>query len=255
MTDLVWYIFSVGGLIVFLLAVALWLRARPQSVAARRALFAVTIVYTSLSLYGVSYGAGRLLVIGFDPLQPGDVPPGRRAIVLLGSGTYTSTDWDRRQFSVIDRTAANRVYEALRIFNAVGADWVITSGGLIDPEDSEEPNGLTMREELVRLGVPPSRILTETKSRDTHDEAIIVAGMLEPLKVDRVILVTSEFHMRRSLGAFRSVGIRAIPAVAPNVHNDVPWFIPSDEGLHEASIVAHEVFGLLYYAARGWYRW
>jgi uncharacterized SAM-binding protein YcdF (DUF218 family) len=255
LTAFVWFFFSVGGVIVLVLGIALWVNARPRSAAARRALLAVAIVYAAISIYGISYGAGRLLTMGFHPLMASDVPPGRSVIVLLGSGSYTSWDWDRRQFSMVDRPSANRVYEALRVFNLAGADLIISSGGLIDPDDDEEPNGLTMRDELVRLGVPPSKIVVETQSRNTHDEAVIVADMLRSMQIEHVILVTSDMHMRRSLGAFRSEGIRAIPAIAPHVAADDPWFVPSDDGLHEAAIVAHEAIGLAYYAVRGWYRW
>jgi uncharacterized SAM-binding protein YcdF (DUF218 family) len=251
----VWFFFSSGGLIVVLLVTALWLRLRPQSASARRVLLAAAIFYAAISLYGLSYGASRLLVMGFHPLNPSDVPSGRIGIVVLGSGSYTTEDWDRKRFSLVDRPSANRVIETLRLFNAVHAEWIISSGGLVDSEDPEEPNGLTMRDELVRLGVPPSRIVVETKSRNTHDEAVIIAEMLRALPADHVILVTSDVHMRRSLGTFRKQGVDAIPAIAPHVHLDVPWFVPSDEGLHEAGAVAHEAIGLLYYMLRGWYRW
>jgi uncharacterized SAM-binding protein YcdF (DUF218 family) len=251
----VWFVFSVGGIVVLLLIIALWLRARPQSANARRTLLTLAIFYIVVSLYGVTYGAGRLLVIGFHPLRPSDVPPGRTVIVLLGSGSHTSEDWDRRHFSMLDRPSANHVFEALRLFNAIGAEWIITSGGLLEPDDPDEANGLTMRDELVRLGVPSAKILVEIKSRTTRDEAIIIREMLQQMSFDQVILVTSDIHMRRSLGTFRREGIRAIPAIAPHVYEDVPWFLPSNEGLHEAGAVAHEILGLAYYVIRGWYRW
>jgi hypothetical protein len=32
------------------------------------------------------------------------------------------------------------------------------------------------------------------------------------------------------------------------------WWLPSADGLFEASLVAHEGIGIVYYALRGWYR-
>jgi uncharacterized SAM-binding protein YcdF (DUF218 family) len=253
-TAFVWYFFSVGGLVVFLLAATVWLRVRPQSANARRFLLLVAVFYTAASLYGISYGTGRLLVIGLGPLQRSDVPPGRTAIVLLGSGSFTVHDWDNTRFSIMDRPATSRVLEAVRVFRLVDADWIISSGGLVDPDDTDEPAGETMRDALVQLGVPPSAILVETKSRNTHDEAVIVASMLPSMEVDHVILVTSDIHMRRSLGAFRAQGIDAVPAIARFPDLDVPWALPSDDGLHAAAAVAHEILGLAYYSVRGWYR-
>ena len=81
--------------------------------------------------------------------------------------------------------------------------------------------------------------------------------MLPKLNVEHLVLVTSDDHMRRSLGAFRAAGIRAIPAI---VREPFPprswqeWVVPSDRGLWDASMLAHEILGIGYYAARGWYR-
>ena len=114
-----------------------------------------------------------------------------------------------------------------------------------------------MRDELVRLGVPESRILIESRSGNTHDEAVIVKPMLASLHVDRVILVTSELHMWRAVGAFRATGVDVIPAKARGVFTTLPWYLwiaPSNEGLNEGALLAHEVFGIPYYFARGWFK-
>jgi uncharacterized SAM-binding protein YcdF (DUF218 family) len=133
---------------------------------------------------------------------------------------------------------------------------VISSGGLVDPDDTNEPTGQTMRNALVRLGVPETRVIVETKSRNTHEEAVIVAPLLASMGIRQTVLVTSRIHMRRSLGTFKAVGINAVPAVAkpPDTNlSTLDWLLPSGLGLYEGSQVAHEALGLLYYAARGWY--
>jgi uncharacterized SAM-binding protein YcdF (DUF218 family) len=72
-----------------------------------------------------------------------------------------------------------------------------------------------------------------------------------------VILVTSETHMRRSLGTFRAQGIQAVPAIAREPAPVMPWIawiIPTEGGLQRAADVWHEIIGLGYYLVRGWYR-
>lgn len=257
MTVLVTYFFSAGGAFVLLSIATLWIWRLPHSTMARRFLLSVTVFYTLLSVYGVSYATSRLLVSGFRPLASQDIPAGRTAIVVLGSGTFTARNWDDRRFAILDRPAASRVLEAYRLFTMTDAAWVISSGGLPIPSALEEPSGATMRDALIRLGVPAAQILVETKSRTTHDEAVIVRGMLEPLDVQTVILVTSDIHMRRSIGAFRAHGIAALPAIArhppPNM-TWIGWLLPSKSGLEAAEDVWHEILGIAYYFARGWYR-
>src|SRR5262245_41290194 len=168
---------------------------RPGSSSARRWLIAGALAYAAVGSYAISYASGRLLAAGFQPFARADLPPGTTAIVVLGSGSFTARDWDDGRLPVLDRAAAERVLEAIRVFKMTDAAWVVASGGLIQPNDFDEPNGRTIGDTLVRSGVPAARLLVETRSRNTHDEAVIVRDMLRSLDVQHVILVTSEIHM------------------------------------------------------------
>ena len=223
MTALVSHLLSSGGIILALLAGAIWMWRRPGSPHARRWIIVTAIVYSALGCYAISYATGRLLVVGFRPFTKADVPSGPTAIVVLGSGTFSARDWDNGRFDVPDRPSASRLLEAFRVFKITDAAWVIASGGLINPNDFDQPNGRTMRDAMERLGVPASRLLVETESRNTHDEAIIVREMLRAIPVQHVILVTSDIHMRRSLGTFRAQGIDATPAIVRHNPGAMPW--------------------------------
>jgi uncharacterized SAM-binding protein YcdF (DUF218 family) len=251
------HLLSSGGAVLVLVVIAMWMWRRPASSRARRWLLAAALVYAVLSSYAISHATGRLLVTGLRPLAPEDVPAGPTAIVVLGSGSYTARDWNDARLPVLDRASAGRVLEAIRVFKMTDAAWVIASGGLLTPTPFDEPNGKTMRDVMARAGIPEARLLLETESRNTHEEAVIVGRMLAPLNVQHVILVTSETHMRRSLGTFRAEGIRAVPAIAREpapVMAWTAWIIPSEGGLSRAADVWHEILGLAYYFVRGWYR-
>ena len=79
--------------------------------------------------------------------------------------------------------------------------------------------------------------------------------MAEP--VEHVILVTSAVHMRRSLGTFRVEGVDAIPAIAREPQMRDAWWqlvAPTQTGMDETAMAAHELAGILAYRTRGWYR-
>jgi uncharacterized SAM-binding protein YcdF (DUF218 family) len=81
--------------------------------------------------------------------------------------------------------------------------------------------------------------------------------MLRSRGIQLVVIVTSDTHMRRSIGTFRAVGIDASPAIAPDPHRQAPWWdwaTPSTPGLDHTARVVHELIGLPYYWARGWWR-
>jgi uncharacterized SAM-binding protein YcdF (DUF218 family) len=146
------------------------------------------------------------------------------------------------------------VLEASRVYKLISPEWIISSGGAAD---RSEPSSTNMREALVRLGVPFGRILLESESFDTRDEATFVTRILRTLHVDTVVVVTADVHMRRSIGAFRAQGIEAIPAIAPDWRARKRWparFLPTADGLEFSRQLVHELLGIPYYWARGWWK-
>ena len=201
------------------------------------------------------YAVGRLLVAGLHEFGPADVPREPAAIVVLGAGNTTIRGWQGGHFSILEPAGGSRVLEAIRVYRLMGGPPIVSSGGLLAPDPMDEPSGITMRDALVRLGIPAARIVVETRSRNTHEEAVTVGAILRTLQIGRSVLVTSDIHMRRSIGAFRAQGVDAIPAIAPDPDLPIPayeWIVPTGRGLGRSREVVHELLGLVYYAARGW---
>lgn len=64
-----------------------------------------------------------------------------------------------------------------------------------------------MKAELVRLGVAEARIVEEDESLNTRENAARVATLLAARGIHSVILVTSDFHLRRARLLFRLWGL------------------------------------------------
>ncbi len=259
MDHVVRFFFSTTGALVWLLAAVAWLLLRPRSAAARRALFVIAIAYALASIYAVPALIGRVLSAGYHPFTAADAPQGRTAVVVLGAEALRIRGWDESlSLSLMTNVQAARVLEAWRVFRLIAPAIVVTSGGLPHDDDASTPSGENMHDELVRLGVPDSRIVVETTSHDTHDEAVIVAPMLRAHGIEHVVLVTSETHMRRSIAVFRAQGWNAVPAIAPDPAGASAWsawLVPSANGLDLSHQVIHELIGLPYYWIRGWEQW
>jgi len=252
-----WFVFSSGGAVACFLCAALWVALSRGHVASRVALLLVALFYTVASLASVPAAVKRDLTEGYAPFTHDDLPQsGRTAVVLLGSSVYRYRDWDDGQVVSVDSIGHSRVLEAARAFRLANADYIISSGGLLEPRDRNVASGSAMADLLVRLGVPRARVRVEDESGTTHDEAQIVSRMLAAQPVDHVILVTSAVHMRRSVGTFRAAGVRVIPAPAREPPLVDEWWenlVPTERGLSEAGMVAHELAGILIYQWRGWY--
>jgi uncharacterized SAM-binding protein YcdF (DUF218 family) len=108
---------------------------------------------------------------------------------------------------------------------------------------------------MIELGVPADRLVVEAESKNTREEAIVVARMLAGRPRQPVVLVTSPTHMGRSLAVFRAAGIDAIPSAAPyksdHALEELRW-LPSDGGLRLSDGVVYDIAAALYYRAKGW---
>lgn len=256
MTPLLFTIFTVRGIVIAMLACAAWLLARPRSAAARRTTLCVACGYTLASIYLLPAMVGRLLTRDYHEFAVTDVPAGVVAIVVLSGGADTIDGWEG-PVGIVTAVTASRTLEAARVFRLLPRALVIASGGVPPGVDEQIPEAVVMRTFLVQLGVPDSSIVTESTSRDTHDEAMLVAPMLRARGVQHVVIVTSDIHMLRSLGAFRAAGVSAVAAIAPDPGVDASLsakLIPSGPGLDLTARVVHEIVGLPYYRARGWWR-
>jgi uncharacterized SAM-binding protein YcdF (DUF218 family) len=64
---------------------------------------------------------------------------------------------------------------------------------------------------VVDEGIPPARILLEERSRSTHENAVYTKELFRPAPGEVWVLVTSAYHMPRSMGAFAAAGWHVIP--------------------------------------------
>ena len=131
---------------------------------------------------------------------------------------------------------------------------VFTTGGT--PLDRGVPMGRTMARVLTEhLGIAPGRVVAETTARNTAEHV----PRLKPLLRDRerVVLVTTAWHMPRAMATFAAGGLA--PIAAPTDYHggygtDFHWLdlVPSAGALATSADTFHEYLGLAYYALRGW---
>jgi uncharacterized SAM-binding protein YcdF (DUF218 family) len=143
-----------------------------------------------------------------------------------------------------------RVVEGVRLHKAVPGSKLLLSGGAVfDPV----PEAEVMAQVAVVLGVKPHDIRLESDSRDTAEEAEMIAKMIGR---ERFILVTSAAHMPRSMALFRRRGLQPIPAPAdfraPETRSSGPSrFFPGAGALGQTQTALHEYLGLAWAWLRG----
>jgi len=151
--------------------------------------------------------------------------------------------------------AGLRVLEAARLFDLLNGPFVIASGGTTEHDERAVPESLAMQRALIQLGVRADRILLESDSKNTRDEAVLVKQILADRGVTDFVLVTSPMHMRRSMLAFQQQGMHPIPSPAllvPDRTTRASLWIPSEMWLQIGDSALYEVLARGYYWWRGW---
>jgi len=107
---------------------------------------------------------------------------------------------------------ADRFIQGLKLLTTGKVSHILISGGngSLHPDDFEEADWV--KKQLKEFNVPDSCILIENRSRNTLENAaftkpILAQNHLQP----PYILVTSAFHMRRSVGIFKKINVDVIP--------------------------------------------
>jgi uncharacterized SAM-binding protein YcdF (DUF218 family) len=105
------------------------------------------------------------------------------------------------------------------------------------------------------LGIPKDRLILERLSRNTFENAEFSKRLAMPKSGERWLLVTSAYHMPRSIGIFRKVGfaVEAYPAdwrLAGRA-DLTRFFAYSNEGLQHTDIAVREWMGLFAYWLTG----
>ncbi|HKV14255.1 MAG TPA: YdcF family protein [Reyranella sp.] len=167
------------------------------------------------------------------------------AIVVLGGGINPAMPPARTFPDLND--SADRMWLAARLFHqGVAPRIIVSGGGFMAREDGATTEAAAMRLFLIDLGVPSDAIVPEDRSINTIENMRYVRRMVGE---GRVALVTSAYHMPRSLLIARReklavaafpTDFRALRATRPFWEN---W-IPSADSLSIACLAVRELLAI-----------
>lgn len=233
-----------------LLAGALLFRRSPRT--GRRLVFAGLAI---IVLFGFLPG-GNILVLPLEERFASRVPPvphdGISGIILLGGFEDISVTNARGGLALNE--AAERLTETLRLARALPDAKVVFTGGSGSLFGAHGVAG-AVRQFFLDAGIAPERITIENDSRNTYQNAVFTKGLLKPEPQDRWLLVTSAYHMPRSIGVFRKVGFDVVPyPVDFRTRSWADAWRPFDSfaaGLQRTDLAAKEWIGLVAYWITG----
>jgi uncharacterized SAM-binding protein YcdF (DUF218 family) len=126
-------------------------------------------------------------------------------IVLTGVTLNDREPADRVYF----HHGADRVTHTIQLYKKGIIKKILISGGTGRLITEARPEADEIQDVMVMAGVPASDIIIERESRNTHESAVNVKEMLKDENGNNYLLITSGFHMRRSIACFRKVDLPA----------------------------------------------
>jgi uncharacterized SAM-binding protein YcdF (DUF218 family) len=244
---------SVFACLLLVLIGVLLLYSKRGPTRGRRWLIAVMIGYWIISTPLVAGLLVRGLANGYTAIEKAADLPDGSAIVVLGGGSFTFRAGDLT-LDAPSTESAFRILEAARLYHLLGDPLVIASGGIVFPEPRVDTESEMIGKALITLGVPAQRIVYESNSRNTEEQAAYLKPLLQARHIDHFVIVTSPTHMERSLAVFRAQGLRPYLSVS-RVRSDGlpdPWLLlPRGDYLHLSDEAIYEYLALGYYWVRG----
>jgi uncharacterized SAM-binding protein YcdF (DUF218 family) len=218
------------------LGIYLWRRARRAALACA-ALSALIWIGTS----------GRFCDQLLRPLEDAYSVPAKPEgdVIILLCGGFRGT---RKPYSASERLAPGtleRAAAAYKLHRGTGLPLLVSGGAPFSDEPEAEAAAAFLRE----LGVPAGKIFTETRSRDTLENAAYSAAICREKGFRKPLLLTSAYHMPRAVLLFSKAGTGEIAPFPVARRSDGPHYFTDylPGGGLEARLAANEYLGLAYY--------
>lgn len=183
------------------------------------------------------------------PVALAEDMPKADAIVLLGGGIGGCTNYPYADLG----PGADRAWHAARLWKAGKAPIIIPSNEGAELADIKL---------LMDLGVPRDAVILENRAVNTEENAKFVANLLavKNAKNSKILLVTSAYHMRRSLYMFQKYApkLECVPVATdyqalPSKDEPFKWYsiLPNIGAFARNNDFVHEYLG---YCGYKWFR-
>jgi len=166
------------------------------------------------------------------------------AIVL---GGFTSEDNNGNGFF---NGSSDRFIEGVKLLNTGKVSHILISSGNGNLFHDNFREADWVKTQLTLFKVPDSCILIENRSRNTLENAAFSKVVLSSRRLQPpYVLVTSAYHMRRSLDIFKKIGMNVIPYscdyIAGGGGISLGEFIPSADALGAWNTYIKQVVGTM----------
>ena len=175
--------------------------------------------------------------------------------ILLTGVTSTNKELKDRVYIT---SSPDRVNHAFMLYKTGIIKKILISGGSGQLLDASYSEARELKGIFLLMGVDSSSLLIEGESRNTYESAVAVKKMLDgKIKAEDCLLITSGYHMPRSIACFKKAGFRCNTFSTDIRHHKrelTPdsWLIPKAEAIGNWNTLMKEWVGLIAYKLSGY---
>lgn len=175
--------------------------------------------------------------------------------IVLGGMTFYDRTFERIHF----HQGSDRLLQAIDLYKRGKIKKIFISGGS-GSMVYKDKEAIYLKSYLLTLEIPESDILIESESKNTRENALFTAETLKkiyPKGTGTSLLITSGFHMRRSLLCFEKAGLKVSPYSTDRYSGKRVFyfdhlFIPNTQTLVGWDVLIHELVGFVTYKIAGY---
>ncbi|HEX7028211.1 MAG TPA: YdcF family protein [Gammaproteobacteria bacterium] len=224
-----WALASPGGLLV-LAVVSIWLLLKMRAlVAARLLALLLALSLTVIALFPV--GEWLLYPLETRFAHNPDLPHAVDGIIVLGGSidSFKSASWNQVEI----RSTAEREFNFLMLARRYPRAKLIFTGGSGSLVSQDYKEAEWAKKLFAQQGMDINNVIFEGHARNTYENALHTKQLVQPSPGENWLLITTAFHMPRSVGVFCKAGF---PVIAYPVDH---WTLPNNLLRIEWNFTAH----------------
>ncbi|MGF9565174.1 YdcF family protein [Neorhizobium sp. JUb45] len=207
LSKIVWLLVQPLSLAFFLcLAGALLASLGSRKAGAALSFFAALVLFVALY---TTTGSVALQVLEDHVRKPSADPADLSCIIVLGGALENQVTTSRGGIEL--NQAADRFVETARLGLKYPQAKILVSGGDGSISGAYEGEANASERFFSAFGISSERLIKENGSRNTFENTLNTAALLKERGLSDCLLITSAFHMPRSLGLFRHARLAVTP--------------------------------------------
>jgi uncharacterized SAM-binding protein YcdF (DUF218 family) len=175
--------------------------------------------------------------------------------IVLGGGMVVL---DKKNDRLIFQNNTDRIIQAIDLYKSKTVKKLLLSSGSGSVKFRNMLEAVLLKKYLINIGIPQEDIIVDSTSDNTYQNAVNSAIILKrDFPKGNYLLITSAFHMKRSVKCFKKQGITADIYCTNKIAGDRRFdfdmlIIPDTEALTLWNKLLHEILGYFTYYCMGY---